>query len=543
MSKSGSQTMASTDDNTEGEIKAPSEMAEASNQPPPLSTMALAFILLGLSLPVFLIALDTSIVATAIPYITDRFKSTQDIGWYGSAYFLALCSLQPISGKLYATFSLKWTFLTFFAIFELGSLLCAAAVSSNMLIGGRAVAGAGGAGIVSGAFSIIAFIAPLEKRPLYIGFLSSFFGVATVIGPLIGGAFTEHVSWRWCFYVNLPIGGVAGIVLILFFSPPTREIEKEPIARRIRALDIIGASLFIPAILMALLALQWGGSTYPWKSAKIIGLFLGFGGLCVVFVLWQFYKGEDALLPMSILLNRTVAFSSLTLAFAYGAIFSVVYYLPEWFQVIKGAGPIRSGVMSLPTFVPQIAAALASGGLAPKLGPLNPWIYVGSALMAIGVGLFSTFEVSTSSAHWIGYQILPGIGFGMMAQMPIVAVQASLPTLQSPLGVSTATFSQFFGSAIFLAISQAIFGNIFIKKLSEVNLPGVDVQSLAVAGSGAIRKAVPPADLPVVLGAFNQGLVGTFYLSAGAAAVAFLVSFGIPWTNIKGKSLIIEPGA
>ncbi|KAH8125755.1 major facilitator superfamily domain-containing protein [Trichoderma asperelloides] len=540
-SKPGSQTVTSTDDNADDETKRSVEAAEPSDQPS-ISPTAVAFILLGLSLPVFLIALDTSIVATAIPYITDRFRSTQDIGWYGSAYFLALCSLQPISGKLYATFSLKWTFLSFFAVFELGSLLCATAVSSNMFIGGRAVAGAGGAGIVSGAFSIVAFIAPLQKRPLYIGFISSFFGVAAVIGPLIGGAFTEHVSWRWCFYINLPIGAVAGLVLILVFNPPTRAIETDPIARRIRALDLIGASLFIPAILMALLALQWGGSTYAWKSATIIGLFLGFGGLCVVFVLWQIYKGEEAMLPMTILLNRTVAFSSLTLAFAYGAIFSVVYYLPEWFQVVKGAGPIRSGVMNLPTFIPQIAAALLSGALAPKLGPLNPWVYIGCALMAIGIGLYGTFDLSTPSSHWIGYQILPGIGFGLMAQMPVVAVQASLPTSQSPLGVSTATFSQFFGSAIFLAISQAVFSNIFINKLT-VDIPGVDLQSLIASGSGAIRKLVPPDDLPVVLGAFNQALVGTFYLSAAASAAAVLISFGIPWINIKGKNLVMEPGA
>lgn len=176
------------------------------------------------------------------------------------------------------------------------------------------------------------------------------------------------------------------------------------------------------------------------------------------------------------------------------------------------------------------------------MGPLNPWVYIGCAFMAIGIGLYSTFDLKTSDAHWIGYQILPGIGFGMMAQMPVVAVQATLPTSQSPLGVSTATFSQFFGSAIFLAVSQAVFANIFIDKLT-VNIPGVDLQSLLASGSGAIRTLVPAEDLPIVLGAFNQALVGTFYLSAAASAAAVLISLGIPWINIKGKNLTIEPGA
>ncbi|KAL7953842.1 major facilitator superfamily domain-containing protein [Trichoderma compactum] len=432
-----------------------------------------------------------------------------------------------------------WTFLTFFAVFELGSLLCATAVSSKMFIGGRAVAGAGGAGIVSGAFPLSHSSLHLRKDHVRTAFFHELY-IGVYI--LILGVATKHLSWRWCFYINLPIGAVAGLVLVVAFNPPTRDIETETITRRIRALDLIGASLFIPAILMALLALQWGGSTYPWKSATIIGLFLGFGGLCVVFVIWQVYKGEEAMLPVSILVNRTVAFSSLTLAFAYGAIFSVVYYLPEWFQVVKGAGPIRSGVMSLPTFVPQIAAALLSGALAPKLGPLNPWVYIGCAFMAIGMGLYATFDVDTSSARWIGYQILPGIGFGMMAQMPVVAVQATLPTLQGPVGVSTATFSQFVGSAISLAISQAVFANIFIDKLPP-DIPGVDIQSLLVSGSGAIRKLVPQEDLPIVLSVFNQGLVGTFYLSAAASAAAVVISFGIPWINIKGKNLTIEPGA
>jgi hypothetical protein len=329
---------------------------------------------------------------------------------------------------------------------------------------------------------------------VYIGILSSVFSIATVIGPMLCGAFTEHITWRWCFYVNLPIGAAASLSLLFLFRLPRQPQEKGALVDRVRQLDLIGAALFIPAVLMALLALQWGGSAYPWHSGIIIGLFVGFGGLLAFFAGWEIYKKDDAMIPSSILLTRTVAFSSLIGLFALGGIFVAVYYLPEWFQVIKGASPIRSGVMNIPAFLSQVVGTVLAGGLVTQLGALNAWVWFGGVLMAVGTGLYSTFEVDTSSGHWIAYQVLQGFGFGTVAQMPVVALQTGLTPAQVPVGMAIAAFAQFFGSAIFVAIAQAIFANVLVSSLAA-DAPDVDVRSLLLAGSGAVRRIVSPENL------------------------------------------------
>lgn len=357
---------------------------------------------------------------------------------------------------------------------------------------------------------------------------------------MMGGAFTQHVTWRWCFYVNLPIGAATFLALGFLFNPSPRPQEQGSILERITRLDLVGAALFTPAVLMTLLALEWGGSTYAWRSATIIGLFLGSGGLVAVFAAWQAYKGEEAMIPPSVLRSRTVVFSSATMMFALGGIYAVVYYLPEWFQVVKGASPVRSGVMNIPAFLSQVVATVLCGGLVTKLGALNPWIWFGTVLMSVGTGLFSTFEVGTGSSRWIGFQVLQGFGFGCVAQMPVVAVQTALPPEQIPVGLAMAAFAQFFGSAIFVAVAQTIFGNVLITQLATL-APQIDAETLLLAGSAAVRSVVPAQSLPAVLLAFNKAVISTFYLSAGASVAALLVSLGIPWINVRGKNSMAGP--
>lgn len=232
-----------------------------------------------------------------------------------------------------------------------------------MFILGRAVAGAGGAGIFSGSLSILAIVVPLSKRALYTGALSSLFGIATITGPIIGGALTTKVTWRWCFYINLPIGAVTLAALALFFKPPVRNSDNAPWREKISEIDIIGCVLFVPSIVMILLALQWGGHQYAWKSATVIGLFCGFAGLATTFLVWEYHRGDRAMIPFSIVLHRSVFLSCLFSCFMFGAYIINIYYMPEWFQVIKGASPLHSGVMSLPIVGTQMVAAIVSGGI------------------------------------------------------------------------------------------------------------------------------------------------------------------------------------
>jgi MFS family permease len=474
----------------------------------------------------------------ALPSITTRFHSTTDIGWYAATYPLALCSLQPLAGKIFTLFSLKWTFLVFVCIFLFGSFLCGVAVSSIMFIIGRTVAGAGASGLFSGAMAILLVISPLRKRAIYMGLLASLFGVATVLGPVLGGTLTHKASWRWCFYINLPCGALTIMLLILFFHPPERDTEKKyTVIEKIKQLDIIGSALFIPSIVMILLALQWGGHQHAWKSATIIGLLVGFAGLLTVFLFWEYRRGDNAMVPFSVLLNRSVILCCLFVFLLMGSYLLCVYYLAEWFQAVKGADPLQSGLMQLPSVISQILTSAAGGLLgkpkslpplptslyhftnnlqAHRIGYYNPFLFSGAICLSIATGLYTTFTTTTPHAHWISYQVLQGIGAGVGIQMPILTVQVVLSSRpqQIPIGISLVAFFQYFGGSVFQSIALAVFQNRLIKALTyDVELDQNQVVMLLNAGSGGIREAVNrvfPDKMAVVLGAYNKAITTVF---------------------------------
>lgn len=328
-----------------------------------LSGVKLYLIVIGLAISVLLVALDNAILATAIPTITTKFNSLGDVGWYGSAFLITICACQPLGGKIFQYFSLKWAYLMFVGVFEIGSLVCATAQSSTALILGRAVAGIGAAGLFSGALVIIAHTIPLRLRPIYTGVIASMFGVGNIVGPLLGGVLTQHVSWRWCFYINLPCGAVTVFLLAVFFKPPVRKATNVPLGQKIKHLDLPGFALFTPAVIMLLLALQWGGNKYPWKSATVIGLICGFAGMIALFAVWQVRQQAEALIPPKIFTQRSVLFGSMIGCFAFGTLQLVTYWLPIWFQVIKGSSPTKSGVMNLPSILANIIMSIFAGGL------------------------------------------------------------------------------------------------------------------------------------------------------------------------------------
>ncbi|KAJ2992653.1 hypothetical protein NUW58_g2094 [Xylaria curta] len=498
----------------------------------------LTLISVALCLSVFLIALDNSIIATAIPAITNEFHSLQDVGWYGSAYLLTTAALQLLFGKFYTFLSIKWVYLTAIFIFEVGSLICGVAQNSVTLIIGRAIAGLGSAGLFSGALLILAHSVPLATRPLYTGLIGGVYGVASVAGPLLGGVFTDKVTWRWCFYINLPIGAVTLLVIGFFFPDPVKRKRQasEPFMQRLMHFDPIGTLIFIPAIVSLLLALQWGGTTYPWNNGRIIGLFVVFGVLLLVFLYLQWHQQENATVPPRIFRNRTVMAGSF-FAFSLGsAFFLFIYYIPIWFQSVQGVSAVDSGIRNLPMLLSVVVASLLAGGLITAFGYYTPFMIFGTIFASIGGGLLTTWTPETNTGTWIGYQILFGLGVGAGLQQPLIAVQTVLDINDVPIGTSVIAFMQTLGGALFVSVGNNVFNNKLIEELGH-RVPSIDPRIVLSAGTTNLQKTLPADLLPAVILSYNNALTTAFIVATALATVTIIGAGFMEWKSVKGKKI------
>ncbi|KAF2199074.1 major facilitator superfamily transporter [Delitschia confertaspora ATCC 74209] len=497
------------------------------------STLKLTVILTGIYICIFLVALDRTILGTAIPKITDEFHSIADIGWYGSAYMLTSCSFILLYGRIYTFFSTKYTFLFGVLIFEIGSAICGAAPSSTVLIIGRAIAGLGSSGIFTGAIVIILHTVPLHRRPLLQGLFGACFGVASVAGPLLGGAFTESkATWRWCFYINLPLGAFTVAVCVLFLKIEDKKPElgwKEKLLK----LDPLGTVLFLPSIICLLLALQWGGTDMAWSDGRIISLLVAFAVLFVAFVALQYWtRNTTATVPARILLQRSISFGGLYQFFVGAAMLTVSIYLPLWFQAIKGVSAMKSGIDTIPLVLSVVVGSIGSGGVVQRVGYYTQFMFIGSVLMAVGTGLLTTWMTTTGHAKWIGHQVIFGLGVGSSMQQANLAVQTVLKAQDVPTGTSIMAFCQTMGGAIFLSVGQNLFMDKFVGKLWEIR--GLDPGPLINAGATALKTAAAPEYLPEVLEAYNYGIVrGPFFASLIVACLTLIGALGMEWRSVK----------
>nr|CAL81505.1 MFS transporter [Penicillium digitatum] len=500
----------------------------------------LTLISIALCLCVFCVALDNTIIATAIPKITDQFNSLDDVGWYGSSYLLTTCAVSLMFGKLYTFYSIKWIYLIALFIFEVGSLVCAVTPTSVGLICGRAIAGLGAAGLFSGSILIISKSVPLVKRPMYTGLVGAMFGIANVAGPLMGGAFTDHLTWRWCFYINLPLGGVTFLFVLFFFQSPKAILKKNTLKEQIKELDLIGSLFFLPAIISLLLAMQWGGTKYAWGSGRIIGLFVVFGVLGLIFIGVEIWAGDRATVPPRLIKNRNI-WGSAWYALAIGAAFFVLtFYLPIWFQSIKGATALKSGIMNLPTILSVVVISILSGGLVTICGYYTPFMIASSVIMTIGAGLLSTLETDSNHSKWIGYQALFGIGLGLGMQQPMIVAQTALKPEDIPSGTAIVMFAQTLGGAIFVSVGQNVFQNQLIKNLAQY-APDQDAAKLISAGATMLRTVVSGDALHRVLTAYNAAVVHTFYVAVAMGALSLIGPIFIEWLSVKGKKIEVTP--
>ncbi|KAI5459236.1 major facilitator superfamily domain-containing protein [Mariannaea sp. PMI_226] len=497
----------------------------------------LTLILFALCLAIFLVALDQTIVAPALGAITAKFQSVKDIGWYGSAYLLTTTALQPMYGAVYKLFNVKIAYLTAIFIFELGSLVSAVAPTSPAFIVGRAIAGIGTAGLFSGSIVIVSLIMPLEKRPLAFGLVGGMWGIASVAGPLLGGVFTDHATWRWCFYINLPIGGLA--MLIVFFARINRnatDTEELSLWARIRQLDLMGAAIFIPAIICLLLALQWGGADYAWNNSRIIGLFVGFGLMIAIFIGIQLWQGDNGTLPPRLFKDRNVLAALLFAMFFGAAFFPLIYYLSLYFQAIQGVSAVQAGIKILPLLLSTVISSIVSGGLITAIGYYNVVIIPSMILNAVGCGMIARLDVDSPLREWFGYQVIAGLGIGAGFQVGALVIQTILPQDWIPVGTACVQFFQAFGGAVFIAVAQTVFQNGLIDHLNSSNV-GLDPRIFINTGASEVKQVLEKMGREdaygTVLEAYMSGLRNTFYITLAGATAAFVACLFLQWKSVK----------
>ncbi|KAK8058208.1 MFS general substrate transporter [Apiospora phragmitis] len=538
---------------------------ETNTQQPNLTGLPFLLLLFSVFLSILQIALNATITSTVIPIITDEFHSTADVGWYASSYFVTTyvggnpflvpelqvltviittirCAVSPLTGKLFRLFNAKATFLAFLAIYFLGSLLAGLARSSAMFIGARAVAGVGGSGILTGSMTLIAMAVPIAKRSALNGVLLGLFATFQAVGPVIGGALTAGASWRWCFYINLPLGG-AVIIFIGFFvkipsmgapSQPTTDNPAAPLTlyEKLIQIDLVGLLTFALSTALFLIGLQWGGTTYAWNSGMVIGFMAGGLACFALLGVWFRHQGDAALIPTKFFRRRVLTMISLTAVVQAGGTFTALYWYPIWFQAVRGASALQSGTMLLPLILAQLVFSVVSGGLVQRTGYYLPEVVAGNVFIALGSGLTTMFVPSTGAGEWIGYQILVGAGRGLALQVLVTAMQANVPNEDASIASAYAMFAQYFGGALFNCVAKTIMTSSFPSALAKY-APDVDPRAFANIGITEAQKVVSAAQLPGVLLAYNKAIVNVFYLQLAAACVALLTGFGVGWKNLK----------
>ncbi|KAL8915258.1 MAG: hypothetical protein Q9171_000377 [Xanthocarpia ochracea] len=505
------------------------------NERPPREVHGIKWVLLVLSIlsSTFLFALDNTIVADVQPAIIERFGSIDKLPWLSVAFLVAAAGTNLVWGKIYAQFDAKILYLITVFFFEAGSAICGAANTMDALIIGRAICGFGGAGMYLGVLTLLSVTTTEHERPTYIGFTGVTWGLGTVLGPIVGGAFTDSsAGWRWAFYINLVIGALFAPVWFLYlprFDPRPGVAMK----KRLAEIDYVGTLLIIGAYVSGVMAINFGGSTYPWNSGRIIGLFVTSG---VLFILFGTQQGmailttkDRRIFPVEFLKRRIMLILFAETACASTATFLPIYFIPLFFQLIRGDSALEAGVRLLPYVVFLVVACVANGAIMSFQGYYFPWYVIGGAFNVTGAALMYTVNYYSSTARIYGYSILLAIGAGAFVQTSFSVAQAKVKPHMIPLAIGFITAGQIGGVTISLAIANSVFLNKSSQGILAI-LPEIPKEQVraAISGAGsAFLSSLDEATRKGVLLAIVDAMQNVYILNMVAGALALVLCLGM----------------
>lgn len=487
---------------------------------------------LVLTVTLFMVALEQTITTAALPQISADLKSSEGYSWIGTGFLLASSSAMPIYGKLSDIFGRKPVVLWAIGAFVIGSVVCGAAKTMRILIGGRVIQGFGGGGIAGLCNIIISDIIPLDKRGMFVSIIGSVYMVASCIGPVVGGTLSQHGKWRWCFYMNIPIGCTAWFIML--FGLKLQRPHGQSIKTALKRIDFLGIIICTAATCLLLLALDWGGTRYPWGSPIIICFLVFSFVLYVILMLVEWKIPSEPILPPSLFLNRTRGFSILA-AFFHGTCFmGIVYYLPFLFQSVYRVTPTLAATYIIPLAVCMGLTSAMGGIFVSKAGRYVEIMRVGMALTTASIGLLSTLDVNSNTARRIMYPVLFGLPLGFNFQSFLISLQTEIDKSDTAMATAAITFVRQIG----LSVGIAIGGVTFMNKISSLAEKTKSLRIQALLKDSAPQsinrlKGLDEKLQKVASSLYSKAFQTMFYVFIALAGLGFIATLLIPQNELK----------
>ncbi len=486
-------------------------------------------IIFALMLAMLLGSLDQTIVATALPKIATDLHGLNKLSWVATAYLLTSAISTPLYGKIGDQFGRKKIFQFSIVLFLIGSAFCGISQNMDQLVAFRALQGIGAGGLMSLSMTIVGDVVSPRQRGKYLGYFGAVFAISSVAGPLLGGFFTDSLSWRWVFYINIPLGIIALLVIAARLHLPVK--------KTVHKIDYLGSGLLIATATPIILATVWGGITHPWGSSTIIGLY-AFGIFAMIlFILWE-RRAKEAILPTHLFKNDIFTMSMILSVLVGMAMFAAILFIPEYQQIVRGYSAIKSGLLLLPLVAGMLITLVTSGRLITKYGHYRPFPILGAIITTIGMWLFSGLTLKTTQLQLSIWMVVLGIGLGMFMQVMTLAVQNAVDHSEIGVATASATFFRSIGSSLGGAIFGAILTNRLAFHLKQLLPIASDkVNSLTTSIQNGISAAdinqMPPNVSHAIFKAFVLSFHDMFLLGIPILILALIAALFLRETPLR----------